>query len=59
MEAGNAGNTACRSNPNAASSSKADPEAETIAASTTLPDLSTVNRTATLPSSPRRRASSG
>ena len=36
-----------------------DPEAATTAASTTRPERSTVKRTATRPSSPRRRASSG
>ena len=59
MSAGNAGSTACRSNPSAASSNNVDPDGETISASTTRPDLSTVNRTATCPSSPRRRAYSG
>lgn len=57
--AGKAGNVARRSILSAASSSSEAPEALRIAASITRPERSIVNRTETLPSSPRSRAWAG
>jgi len=59
IEASNGGNLAFRNKDAAAAFSRGDPELPTTTTSVTWPDGSTVKRTVTVPSSPRRRASSG
>ncbi len=59
IPAGNGGTVASATIFSAAASSSADPALLTTETFSTRPDLSAVNRSPTLPSTPRRRASSG